>query len=420
MRRVILAPMRLFILLFLAGPILLFGQHANASDAGNDRVRVSGFGTLGGTFAGKENLGYRKEYTHSAQYGSASIFPDSVFGLQIDANLFPKLSATVQAVAENKSKQNFNNIVDWAYLRYQLTPDVVVRGGRMGVDLFMLSEYRNVGFAYLWSHPVVEFYAPVSLSHYDGVDLNYTKSIDQGHLEFKVYGGQTGSDIKVSRGDFGVRMRPLFGANASFETNYWKTRISFATTNVASTRNAALDRLLGALDQVPPSLWPQAAGLSDEISGEGNRVNYYSIGMSYDKDAWLVQSEFALTDSKWPSVAITNGYLSVGRRVGPVTFYTIGAYAKSLDKPTRVTPQLSDPALNQLQVITQNSMNAVHFDQNTVSLGMRWDFHPKMALKAQWDHTWVRKNGGGLLILKKPLDHDTTLNIFSLNLNFVF
>lgn len=413
--------MRLYILLFLAySALLFFGQNVYASDINNDRIRVSGFGTLGVTYAGKENIGYRKEYTHSAQYGSASIFPDSVFGLQIDADLFSNLSATVQVVAEKKTKQNFNNIVDWAFLSYQMRPNFVVRGGRMGIDLFMLSEYRNIGFAYLWTHPVTEFYTPVSLSHYDGVDFKYSKSIDQGYFEFKAYGGQTGSDIKVSRGNFGVRMRPLFGANASFETDYWKTRITFASTNVASTRNSALDRLLGALDQVPTSVWPQAADLSNLISGENNRVYYYSIGMSYDKNAWLIQSEFALTDSKWPSVAMTNGYLSVGRRVGPVTFYTIGAYAKSLDKPERVSPQLADPALNQLQVLTQNSMNAVHVDQNTISLGMRWDLHPKMALKAQWDHTWVRKNGGGLLILREPLDHNTTLNIFSLNLNFVF
>ncbi len=106
--------------------------------------------------------------------------------------------------------------------------------------------------------------------------------------------------------------------------------------------------------------------------------------------------------------------------VGPVTFYSIGAYAKTLDKPVEITPQLSQPALSQLQMVTHDSMNAIHIDQNTFSLGMRWDFHPQMALKAQWDHTWVRENGGGLLILREPLDRDITLNTFSVNLNFVF
>jgi len=350
--------MRPLIQLFLAySIILLFGQSAYASDT--DRVRVSGFGTLGVTFAGKDNVGYRKEYTHGAQYGSASIFPDSVFGLQIDADLFSNLTATVQVVAEKRTKQNFNNIVDWAFLSYQARPDVVIRAGRMGIDLFMLSEYRNIGFAYLWTHPVTEFYTPVSLSHYDGMDIKFSKSIDQGYLEFKVYGGQTGSDIKVSRGDFGLRMRPLFGANASFETDHWKTRLTFASTNVASTRNAGLDRLLGALDQVPPSVWPQAADLSSLIAGENNQVYYYSIGMLYDKDNWLVQSEFALTDSKWPSVAMTNGYLSVGRRVGSVTFYIIGAYAKSHDKPYD-QPSNSTVRADFYYRITQKSVAAIN------------------------------------------------------------
>lgn len=90
-------------------------------------------------------------------------------------------------------------------------------------------------------------------------------------------------------------------------------------------------------------------------------------------------------------------------RTRPVTFYSIGAYAKSRDKPGRVLPQLAGPELNQLQVMTQSSMNAVHIDQNTVSLGTRWDLHPKMALKAQWDNTWLRKNGGLLLLPGKSM-----------------
>ena len=72
------------------------------------------------------------------------------------------------------------------------------------------------------------------------MDYKYSKSIDQGYIELKVYGGKTGSDIKVSRGDFGLRLQPLLGANASFETDHWKTRLTFATTEVVATRNAAV------------------------------------------------------------------------------------------------------------------------------------------------------------------------------------
>jgi len=143
--------------------LLMMGRQVEALDFNTEKLRVSGFGTLGMTYAGKNTFGVQKDYIHDPQFGDVSILTDSVFGLQIDYSLTRNLNATIQAVAEDRIRQNFNTIVDWAYLSYQPTHNTVVRGGRMGVDLFMLSEYRNVGFAYLWTHPVVEFYKQISL-----------------------------------------------------------------------------------------------------------------------------------------------------------------------------------------------------------------------------------------------------------------
>ncbi|MCB1936716.1 MAG: hypothetical protein KDF59_12305 [Nitrosomonas sp.] len=413
--------MRQFFFFCIASLIIFFSaQSVNADETFRDRFRISSFGTLGITHAGKDQFGYRNELTHKGQFNQFSIFPDSVFGLQVNAHILPNLNATVQVIAEKQVKQNFNNIVDWAYLTYQPSSNITLRGGRMGIDLFMLSEYRNLGFAYLWARPITEFYTPVSLSHFEGIDLKYSNNIDLGYFEFKVYGGQTGSDIRVNRGDFSVRMRPIFGAVASLETNHWKARATFAATHIDETRSTQLRQLLTTLDETPAFLWPKASGFSDLINGEGNQAYYYSLGFSYDKNNWLAQSEFAITDSSWPSVALTNGYLSLGRRIGPVTFYTVGSYAKSLNDPKTISPRSSQPEVNALQDITENSFNAVLVNQNSFSLGMRWDFHTNMALKAQWDHTWVRKNGGGLLILREPLVRDIELNIFSLNLSFVY
>lgn len=403
--------------------ILLFaflcGQQVHAFDLGTERLRLSGFGTLGVTSAGKKRFGLQKDYIHDAQFGDVSVLTDSVFGLQLDFELFKDLSATVQVVAEDRARQDFNNIVDWAYLSYRPTANTVIRAGRMGIDLFMLSEYRNVGYAYLWTHPVVEFYKPISLSHYEGFDFKYSRRIKPGYFEFKVYGGQTGSDIQLASGDLNLRMRPFVGFNTSLEDNNWKVRLTYATTDTASIRSP-VDPLLNALNQVPQTSWPQASALYNRLIGVNKQTHYYSAGFSYDNHDWVVQSEFSLMTSKWLSVNMTNGYLSVGRRFGPVTFYTVGSYAKSRDNPRVDRTQIITSGIEGLVSVTEDLLNAVHTDQNTVSLGFRWDLHPQAALKAQWDHTWVRKHGGGLMVLKEPLDHDITLNTFSLNLNFVF
>ncbi|MBX3631130.1 MAG: hypothetical protein KF908_14730 [Nitrosomonas sp.] len=411
--------LRLLLFLFIFLLALPPGQPANAFNLGTERFRISGFGTLGVTSAGKKDYGIKKEHTHDAQFGDVSVLTDSVFGLQLDLNILKNLDATIQAVAEDRIRQDFNNIVDWAYLSYKLTPNSVIRAGRMGIDLFMLSEYRNVGYAYLWTHPVVEFYKPVSLSHYEGFDFRYSRRISPGYFEFKVFGGQTGSDINVGSGELNLRMRPFVGFNTSLEDNDWKLRFTYTTTDTAFIKSPT-DSLVNALNQVPQTIWPQAAVLYDQLKGINTQTHYFSAGFSYDKHNWVVQSEFALIASRWIGVDMTNGYLSAGRRIGPVTFYTVGSYAKSGSHP-RIDQNQHFPAdLEGLATATQNLLNALHIDQNTVSVGLRWDFHPKAALKAQWDHTWTRKHGGGLLELKKPLDHDITLNTFSLNLNFVF
>lgn len=266
---------------------------------------------------------------------------------------------------------------------------------------------------------MIEFYKPVSLSHYEGFDFRFSRRISPGYFEFKVFGGQTGSDIDVGSGELNLRMRPFVGFNTSLEDNNWKVRLTYTTTDKASIRVPA-DPLVKALYQVPQAAWPQAGYLFNRLKGVNSQAHYFSVGFSYDKHNWVVQSEFSLIASQWTSINMTNSYLSAGWRFGPVTFYTVGSYAKSNARPRVDQSQIHAPELLGLATATQNLLNAVHIDQNTLSVGARWDLHPQAALKIQWDHTWSRKHGGGLLELKKPLDHNIQLNTFSANLNLVF
>lgn len=85
---------------------------------------------------------------------------------------------------------------------------------------------------------------------------------------------------------------------------------------------------------------------------------------------------------------MTQGYLSTGHRIGPVTLYSVGSYARSLDDPLHISadPEASS-GVDRLKTIAQNAFNRTLVDQNTFSLGARWELNPQMALKAQWDHT---------------------------------
>jgi hypothetical protein len=42
------------------------------------------------------------------------------------------------------------------------------------------------------------------------------------------------------------------------------------------------------------------------------------------------------------------------------------------------------------------AINRAAADQSTTAAGLRWDISPRVALKAQWDHVRVRREGSGL------------------------
>lgn len=310
-------------------------------------------------------------------------------------------------------------MVDWAYLSYRTTPNITVRGGRMAVDLFMLSEYRNVTFDYLWTHPVVEFYTPLPFTHFDGMDFKYTHPLASGNLDFKIFGGYVHSDISVYRGTHHMSFLPIVGGNVVYDSLHWKARLSFASAEVDEIKNPG-DPLLEALKQTPSVIWPQAQDYFNKLNGENKRINYLSAGIIYDKNNWIIQSEAAWAFSRWINGSMFTGYASAGRRFGPFTIYSTVSGAKTLGEKTTVTqPLLPLPQFNELQQATQTALNSMRIDQQTFSLGARWDVHPQVALKAQWDHTWIGKHGG-LLLQNELLNQNTELDIFSLNLSFIF
>lgn len=79
----------------------------------------------------------------------------------------------------------------------------------------------------------------------------------------------------------------------------------------------------------------------------------------------------------------------------------------------------SDAAL--LQQGVEVGINSVRIDQETYSLGVRWDVSPYIALKAQFDHVVINPYGYGLWTSSvERLDASSRVQVFSLNMNFIF
>ena len=97
----------------------------------------------------------------------------------------------------------------------------------MGFDAFLLSNYRNVGFAYPWMRPPHEFYANIPITHYDGIDIKQSFSLDNGDfLSLKAYAGYTSTQLSEDYYDAEIE-GPMVGANVIYETGNWRFRTGY-------------------------------------------------------------------------------------------------------------------------------------------------------------------------------------------------
>ncbi len=98
---------------------------------------------------------------------------DSLIAGQVNANLTPQLSAVLQVIAEQNYDNSYRPHVEWANIKYQVTPEFSVRAGRTLLPTFLFSDTRKVAYAYPWVRPPLEVYRQEPITASDGVDASY-------------------------------------------------------------------------------------------------------------------------------------------------------------------------------------------------------------------------------------------------------
>jgi len=381
------------------------------------------FGTLAAIGTDSDRIAFRRDYTQS--HGATSdwgIDTDSRLGLQLDADINQPFHAAVQWVARNHAGNFIEQNLEWAYLRWRPRDDLDLRLGRLGFDAFLLSDYRNVGYAYPWMRPPSDFYGPLFTYHFDGADLAKKVDLDEGRLTFKAYAGHSNDETLAQQPGATVATleMALFGGNVVYESGNWRARIGY--THLTPLKNLPLRSLHAALDNPQvQAAWPGVGGIFDALAIDGKQLHFSAIGLAYDDGTWPIQAEAAYISSNiaWlPDIA--TAYLSVGRRLGTWTWYTVSGIGESQRYHVQVRQPLAQtPALVGLAGSVDHLLNGNGVDQISASLGARWDVYENIALKAQWSHFWLGGNGTLYwLELKTPLP--SQVNAWSFGVDFVY
>jgi hypothetical protein len=408
---------------FLLVAFPLLSSLAAFADDSYPGFSLKGFGTVGMVGTDTDQLHYRRDIKQPSGVDNGWGFAtDSRLGLQVDADINQSWHATAQWVARNNTGDFFEQNLDWLFLRWRPFDDLDIRLGRMGFDVFMLSEYRNVGFAYPWIRPPHEFYADLAPYHFDGADIAKRFSVGGGYLTVKAFGGYSYIQYPTSVSDSEEQGLTVAGGKLGYEYGNWTARIGY-TYSLNNLESASLQPLLKALGNPGVNaVWPGAQSLVGQIATKDKTVHYYSMALAYDDGLWLAQMEASYSQSDvyvYPSVA--KGYFSAGRRFGKVTLYSLFGISETLNNDLDLSnPLVPIPPVVGIRNAIAQIPNSTGVDEKSVSLGLRWDVSDHIDLKTQWSLYWLGNNGTALWLTPASGSTPDTVNVWSVGMDFVF
>lgn len=409
--------------------LLVYGLLVFALPGGvfaDSNFQYSGFGTFGLTLEHEDDLAFLRDNNQSKDpEKDASPLPDSILGLQLSAGFTPQWRATTQFTYRDRPEQDLDAITELAFIGYRPVPDLEIRLGRVSVDMFQLSDYRRVDYANLWVRPPTEVYGWILPSTIDGGDITYSY-VDEGFFwSFKLQHGDTSPLLEFPDGSDSaeIEFNDYVVATIALDYQVWRGRISYSRAKPKSDTPPFIFALQSLGGILPGAVGEEAAWLSDRLLSSASReVRYWQASLSYDDGDWLIDTELTRLSTSG-SIVPTGiaGYVSVGHRVGVFTPYAVySRYAPDQD-PYESKVDWSASGFEILRDAAIGTLNGVLIRQYTHTLGVRWDLDTGLAIKAQWDRSYIEKHQYALWAHANGKAHsDARVDVFSIAFNFIF
>lgn len=371
-----------------------------------DGLQLSGFGTAALISLDQNDVFFnhpgRQRERQRNDWLSAS---DTLLGVQASLSLRSDTEATVQVIVEENYQNDVKPRLAWAFVRHDINPNLTLRAGRLRAPFFMYSDSLHINFSHPWVRPPVEVYGLNPVSELDGVDMLYRARV-------------AGFDVEV---------QPYFG--------YGKVKFPDGNANLDRTGGVSINLTRGALrlqlghgeggfdlhygDPVylATRAYLIATGQSDviaQLSGDESHTSFSAIGFQWDKGAYQVSGELARRKADQFLSDAYAWYLSVVYQAGALAPFAVIAKQNAL---SQITPDNGDPVLK--GYLASRSDN-----QESVALGVRWDFAPNKALKMQWTRSWVEDDAWGAFFpvgdprVSSPAGR--RIDMLNLSLDFVF
>jgi predicted porin len=244
-----------------------------------------------------------------------------------------------------------------------------------------------------------------SLGNMDGLNLNYRYSIGDSLAKVNLAYGQSDIRNDESAGKFRSQYKKLATINFEIQGDDWRVQSAYMSARLGGIIFPNSDLIRASLSQSPPILQPFYQSISDAFLPEDEPVSYFSIGGRYMFDNWELLAEYGDYSSDFAlSRGTRSGYVSAGYYINDFVPYVI--FAKNKNKNVDdiidiealqnvLPPQLVGLLIPEATLVNQTASNN-HVDQESISVGLRWDINSAYAFKIEINHYRLGDSGSGL------------------------
>lgn len=333
-----------------------------ASGVASADVRINGFASI---------IGGKTLDSDATLYGyddEISFKDESVFALQLTADLQEKLSATGQIVA--RGDNDFDAEFEWAYLTYELNDELQLSAGKMRAPFYKYSDFLDVGYAYRWVRPPESVYSLV-FSTYEGLSLLYNTEIGEWDSSVQVIYGSFDDEANGAQ----MELHDFAGINWSVSYDWFSARAAYLRADTTVHLDEG-NELKGLIDVLASSGFVEE---SKSLDVNDDRASFLALGFAVDYNDILVDAEYTkLTQNNNILPDETQYYVSLGYRMDDVIVHFTYENNDDSNSASNFDQLVSIPQLNDAMNGAFSSMAAKN---NVYTVGARYDFHPSAAFK---------------------------------------
>ena len=378
-----------FAILLLCFTLAVFGARGAQAEVEFD---WAGFGTIGAGVLDDDSINQTNSLPHNLYDEDVRFDVDTRLGFQGTSYFNDSLSATLQVIADSAEEDELN--IEWAYLSYDVNQQLKLRIGRQRRPIYALTDVLPVGYVYPWARPPVEVYSRDMqvYDEIDAIDVLYRFPAGDWIFTTEFYIGAASGEGQVARDEQGdYESKDDRGIVLLMEKDWLSLRLGYhRSTDLSIDPSEELEGLYAGLEMAG------YGSIAEDMRWDSLQGEFYSMSAGIDYQDWLFNAEMIRLTLEGGAVPEENSwYIMGGRRIGRWTLHL--TYAERdrdndlyFSQPIRDDAALIPPPFNAGLLALADGVDAVStgmkIDQNSYTLGVRYDFDVPICIKAEYQY----------------------------------